>query len=365
MPEGGLGLARRTAAIVGVTWLPVVIGALVAGQVLGGSVADPLLRHFAVHARLLISVPLLIFAEAVMEQRIPHIIRHFVTSGLVDSAMAPRFRATLEAAVRLRDSVWGVLFVLAVMASVILAATTQSIHNDEMAWTTAQAPNGGPGFAGWWYIFVSRPIFAGLLAIWVWRMLVLWILVSRISKLDLHLVASHPDRAGGLGFLENTTVTYAPVILAISVVLAGIWGHQVLYHGVHVDSLKPLALAFVVVMVLVFNGPLLLLGRTLGRYRRRMLLEYSALIGHHDRLVQRKWIDKEEVGTPEILDCPELGPTVDIGSIYEAVARMRVAPISKRSLLPVVVASALPLLPVFAIEVPIKDLLRSLAGALL
>lgn len=365
MPEGRLGLARRTAAIVSVAWLPVVIGALVTGQALAGGVADPLLRHFAVHARLLIAVPLLIFAEAVMEQRIPPLIRHFVTSGLVDSAIAPRFRATLDSAVRLRDSIWGPLLVLAVVAWVIFSAATQSVHNDEMAWATTQAPSGGPGFAGWWYIFVSRPIFAGLLAIWMWRMIVLWTLVARVSKLDLRLVASHPDRAGGLGFLENATVTYAPVILAISVVLAGIWGHQVLYHGVHVDRYKPMAVAFVVVTVIVFNGPLLLLGRTLANFRRRTLLEYSALIGQHGRLVHRKWIGKEDVGTPEILDSPELGPTVDIGSIYEAVAKMRVAPISKRSLLPVVIASVLPLLPVFAIEVPIKDLLRSLAGALL
>ena len=85
-----------------------------------------------------------------------------------------------------------------------------------------------------------RPIFISLLVIWIWRMLALWVLVWRISAIDLRLVASHPDHVGGLGFLEGAAVACAPVVLAISVVLAGRWGHEVLYHGVHVDSLKPL-----------------------------------------------------------------------------------------------------------------------------
>ncbi len=88
-------------------------------------------------------------------------------------------------------------------------------------------------------------------------MLALWVLVWKISKLDLRLVASHPDRVGGLGFLEGATVACAPVVLAISVVLAGRWAHEVLYHGVHVDSIKPLAIAFVITMLIAFNGPLL------------------------------------------------------------------------------------------------------------
>jgi hypothetical protein len=107
VPGGGLGLARRTLAVVAVAWLPVVIGALAAGQALGGKVADPLIRHFGVHARFLISVPLLIFAEGFMERIIPPMIRHFVTSGLVNRATLPRFHEALAAATRFRDSIWG------------------------------------------------------------------------------------------------------------------------------------------------------------------------------------------------------------------------------------------------------------------
>ena len=365
LPEGGLGLARRIVALVAVTWLPVVTGALTAGQAFAGQVDDPLFRHFAVHARLLLGVPLLIVAEAGMERRIPALVRFFVTSGLVDATTMPRFRAALDAAARLRDSVVGSLFVLAVAIGVVVAASTLSIHNDELSWAVANEANRSLGFAGAWYVYVSRPIFAGLLAIWAWRLLVLWFLVWRLSQLELRLVPTHPDRVGGLGFLEGAAVATAPVVFAMSAVLASIWGHQILYHGVHVDSIKPLAGVFVAGMLIVFNGPLLVMGRTLGAYRREKMLEYSELVARHGRLVHRKWIEKEDVGATEILEAPELGPSADINTTFEAVARMRMAPIGKRSLLPVAFASALPLLPVFAIEVPIKDMVKSLAGALL
>lgn len=189
-------------------------------------------------------------------------------------------------------------------------------------------------------------------------------LVWKLSKLDLRLVASHPYVVGGLGFLEGTSIASAPLVLAISVVIAGRWGHEVLYHGVHVNSLFPLAGVLVAVSVVIFNGPLLLIGRNLRGFKRRSLFEYGSLVGHHGRLVYQSWIRRQDIGSPDLLNAPELGPTVDISSIYEVVAKMRLAPISKGSLIPIVVAALLPMLPVYAIEVPITEILKKLAGAL-
>jgi hypothetical protein len=366
VPEKGLGLARRAVAIIALAWLPVVIGAFVAGQVLEGRGTDPLLRHFGLHARFLLSIPMLLFAEAFMDRLIPPMIGNFVTSGLVDSETMPQFRQALEQARRVRDSIWGSVFVVVIAVAVVLFATTQSAHGEEMAWAATRADGQtGIGFAGWWYNTVSRPIFVGLLAIWIWRSIVLWSLIWKLSKLELSLVPSHPDGVGGLGFLEGTATACVPLVLAVSVVISGRWGHEVMYHGVRVESLIPLAAVFVAISVLLFNGPLLLIGRNLRTFKRRSLLAYSSLVGHHGRLVYLKWIRKQDVGAPEILDAPELGPTVDISSIYEAVAKMRPAPISKRSLVPIVVAAILPMLPVYAIEVPLKEILKSLAKALI
>jgi hypothetical protein len=59
------------------------------------------------------------------------------------------------------------------------------------------------GFGGWWLVYVARPIFIALLAVWLWRLILLFLLLKRIAALDLAIVPTHPDRSGGLGFTEN------------------------------------------------------------------------------------------------------------------------------------------------------------------
>ncbi len=53
---------------------------------------------------------------------------------------------------------------------------------------------------------MARPIFLALLLGWLWRLILLCVLFHRIARLDLALVPTHPDRDGGLGFLEATPV---------------------------------------------------------------------------------------------------------------------------------------------------------------
>ena len=51
--------------------------------------------------------------------------------------------------------------------------------------------------AGSWYIIVSLPIVLYIILRWVWLQLVWLRFLSVTSRMDLQLIASHPDRAGG------------------------------------------------------------------------------------------------------------------------------------------------------------------------
>jgi hypothetical protein len=66
-----------------------------------------------------------------------------------------------------------------------------------------------------------------------------------------------------------------------------------------------------------------------------------------------------------ILNAPELGPVADTVSLYEAVKAMRVVPLGKASVAPILLAAAAPMLVVLAIEVPVKDILKMLMKALI
>ena len=223
---------------------------------------------------------------------------------------------------------------------------------------------GGAGgqlaFAAWWFLLVSRPIYGVLFFNWIWRLVVVVVLLGRISRLNLQLVPTHPDGCGGLGFLQRMPTVFAPVIMASSAVLAGRWAHDVLYHQTPVASLRlPMAI-FVVLALVLFLAPLLVFVPNLLALKRQGLLGYGAVVGRHGRLVERRWVRGEAVVDDGLLDAPELGPVADTITLYEAIEKLRPTPIGKQSIVTVAGAAIIPMLPVIAIEVPIKDQLLGL-----
>lgn len=365
IPPEGLGLARRATFWALVAWLPVAVWAYWTGRVLPPVAGEPLLAHFGVHARCLVAIPLLVLAEGQAHRTTLQLLPHFVSSGLIPEPERPAFRAALAAAGTLRDATLPWLVMLGAVLSLNTAAeVVQRSH--EVTWgTTAGAAPAGLGFGALWFLYVSRPIHLALLVAWLWRVYLLGSLFRRVAALDLSLVPTHPDRAGGLGFLARAPKIFAPVVLALGAVLAARWAHDVVYHDVHVHDLRVQMGAFVVVAVAFFSSPLLAFVPLLLKTKREALLDYSALVGRHGRLTRARWIVGREIDDDAILGAPEIGPIADTGPIYEAVAAMRVLPLGKTTLAPLLAAAVLPLVPVLAIEIPVTKILGALAKAVI
>ena len=250
-----------------------------------------------------------------------------------------------------------------------------------MAWTILQpmadgadagheakwaSEGGGLGFGGWWFLYVSRPIFSVLLVSWFWRLALVFVLLKRIARLDLSIVPTHADGAGGLGFLKDLPKAFSLFAFAISAVLASRLAHDVLYHDVSVLSLKVVLAGFVLLVVAVCIAPLLALVGPLAAAKRRALLEYGALVGEHGRRVRRRWILRETTEEDDaLLQAPEIGPVADTAAIYEAVSRMRPVPFGKSTLIAIAVPTLLPILVLVSTQVPIKEVLKKIVGALL
>lgn len=366
IPAHGLGIVRRCLIFALVTWLPIAIWALYWKRAFPGEIAEPLLQHFGVHVRCLVAIPLLVVAEIAGDLISRHVVPYFVSSGLIQDDMKSQFVHILRSAERLRDGWYAWVSMLGIMLLVVLIGDKEAVHLHELIW----ADEGGPkslhvGFGGWWYLFVMRPVFTWLLLAWVWRLVVLIVLLWRISRLSLHLVPTHPDRAGGLGFLEDIPLIFSPVIFASSAVLASRWGHDVFYHDVDVYSFAIPLGVYVAAMVMMFLGPLVVFAPILRRLKRQGLLEYGALVGQHGRLVKRRWIYQEPIPEAPLLQAAELGPVIDTVSMYEVITQVRPAPIGKQALLAVVLPAILPMLPVIAIQIPLKDVLLKLLKMLL
>jgi hypothetical protein len=306
IPAGGGGFMRRAVAYALIAWLPLVVAAWLAGtalESLGGN--EPLLGHIGIHVRCLVAIPLLVLAESIAQKLLPLGLREFKRSGLVDEQLAPRFDEALVGVVELRNRIlpWIVIIVFVVTCVAVLFFSPDL---DEIRW--ADSGSHSINFGVWWLLLVTRPIFSILLLAWVWRLILLGLLLYRIAALPLKLVPSHPDGLGGLGFLTRLPVVYGPFLLSVSAVVAEVWAHEVLYHDVTVPSLYGQIAALLIVLTAVGLAPLLVFTPLLLKVKRQALLEYGAFVTLHGRSVHERWIEKKDVPDYPMLDAPELGP---------------------------------------------------------
>ena len=130
--------------------------------------------------------------------------------------------------------------------------------------------------AGYWLAFVSVPLFQFILLRWYVRYLIWFWLVLRVSRLKLHLPALHPDGAGGLGFLGETSLAFAPLLFAHSALLAGQIANRILYSGGTLRASELTIVGFAVFSIAAAVAPLLSFTTKLIRAKLRGLEKYGA-----------------------------------------------------------------------------------------
>jgi hypothetical protein len=355
-------LSRRLAKVcllILVTWVPLVLLSLFQG----GLVAIPLLRDPVIFSRFLFVVPSLELAQVVVETSLGVQTRHFLESGLVSEPDRPAFESARDEAIRRRGSVLAeaVLVVLALGLSVMSRVVLKLEFHDstwERMDTTITA-------AGWWYSLVSLPILIFLLLRWIWVFLLWAAFLFRVSRLDLELTPTHPDRAGGLGFLGWGIASFSVVLLAVSAVLSGSLAGEILFRGSSLAQLKYHVVAFVVLAIAIVHAPLLAFNGRLGRCRFLGLLEFGALIGRHDRAFDARWIKPRGTDRSSLLGSPDVSSMAGIAKVYEHVERMQLIPFDRKALLVFTTAALIPMIPLLGTAVSIQEIFSRLGELLL
>jgi hypothetical protein len=249
----------------------------------------------------------------------------------------------------------------------VLTARVVVAHSAGVSsWERLSAAAGGRiTLAGWWSVLVCLPIPAFLLLRWLWRFGAWsWFLVC-VARLELDLTPTHPDRAGGLGFLAWGQASFAPVLAAVSAVLSGSLASEVLYAGKSVNSFTYHLGVFLVLALALVLAPLLVCSRTLSRCRFRALHDFTMLALRHDRAFDQKWIHSPGPHQGNLLGSPDALSLAAIATAYEHVAHMKVVPLDHRALLVLVVAAVVPLLPFVATSIPLIDILKDLGEFLI
>ena len=206
-------LVRRVVVISLFAWLPLLILSILGGRAWGDAVRVPFLVDIEVHARFLLALPLLIVAELVVHQRMRPVARQFLERGLIPERSRARFDLAMASAVRLRNSIVAEVLLIA-LVYLVGALYVWPRFNIGIAVSTWYAvPTGGGQHlspAGWWLVYVSLPLFQFILFRWYFRLFVWVRFLWQVARCELSLVPTHPDRAGGLGFLSLTVSRSRP-----------------------------------------------------------------------------------------------------------------------------------------------------------
>ena len=365
LSSDGLTLvARRVIGFVLITWVPLVLLEAYDGQLLKRDVALPFLLDVETHVRFLVVVPLLLAAELIVHRQLLRVARTFLDRNLIPSAQMPRFDAAVNSAFRLRNSVSAEVLLLAFVYVVgVLIVWRRFVAIDVSTWyATSSSAGSRLTHAGLWYAMVSLPFFQFLLVRWYFR-LVIWIrFLWQVSRLDLSLVATHPDLAGGLGFLSETVYGFTVLLLAHGAMLAAQIANRVLFaHAVLQDFKIEIAVMLLFLMCLVF-APLVVFSPQLARARRLGLNEYGTLAERYVRQFDGKWLRGGAPAGEPLMGSADIQSLADMGNSFAVVRSMRRTPITRDAVLALAGAVLAPLVPLLLTVMPVEELTRKLLG---
>jgi hypothetical protein len=363
-------MKRRIVVISLFAWLPLLLFSLVSGKAWGG-VGLPFLYDFEMQARFLVALPLLIVAELLVHRRMRLIVGQFIDRDIITEAVLPKFKEVIASAMKLRNSVAIelVLFILIFVGGYYLWSTVSGIAKIGAGTGTwyVTVTDGGTQLspAGYWYIFVSRPLFQFILIRWYFRVFIWARFLWQSSRLELNLIPTHPDRAAGLGFLGTISAAFVPLLMAHGALLAGLIANPIFFAGAKLPDFKLEIVGVVAFLLLLVLGPLLVFSSHLMRAKRIGLREYGILASRYVSEFDLKWVRGGAADDEPLVGSGDIQSLADLGNSFQVIRDIKPFPFGRDTVIHLVVFTLLPGMPLVLTMIPLEELISKIFGAIL
>ena len=175
--------------------------------------------------------------------------------------------------------------------------------------------------------------------------------------LSLNLVASHPDRTGGIGFLTEAQTKYGWVILAYGISnIASTIGYKLSFEGAHMSVVAvwgPIV-SFVVGAPLLFTVPLFMFTRQLYEAKTRAMELFQERSMERALAFEQKCLQACLSGKYDLMGGSDLAGLNTLNIVYDRLRKMRVVPFDARSFTELVSSALGPMIPLlpYLIDVP-------------
>jgi hypothetical protein len=211
---------------------------------------------------------------------------------------------------------------------------------------------------------VSLPVLLVLLLGWIWR-LILWTrFLLIVARIRLWLVPVHPDRSAGLGFTGHSLRAWSLPAAALGTIVAGTIANQVFNNDVSILEYKRTIGVLLGVSLVIFTAPLASFSTLLLHEWHRGVEQYGALASDLGHQFERRWLNRSEGFTEDVLTKQDFCTTTDTYTIVDRAYEMKVLPVDLTSVLVLAVSTLVPFIPVLLISVPLDVVAGAVAKLL-
>lgn len=365
-----LDLILRILVLLGVTWAPMAVLAYFGPR--PENAAADFFYDFAAYAQFFVGLPLYVIAERIVERGLLTAARNFASSGVIRSEDLPKLRKVEGDTARLRKERWPEIVCIA--AAYIMSLSTigselfwptnamATWHVQKTGMTAAITP------AGLYAMLVALPIQTYWWVRWVWKIALWYRYLREVSRFRLALVASHPDRTGGIGFLSEVQAKFAIVILAYGISnVAATVGYKIAVENapVNLPPVWGMVLGFAILGPTLFLAPLLLFTKQLARTKRRTMNQFRDKAVAAAWRVEEQWLqsrcDNDQCDANARNELSQLNL---LSGFYSKIHEMRVVPFDLRSAAQLFGSAITPLIPLLPQFFDLPEPWKSLLGIL-
>jgi len=357
-----------------ITWLPLLILTLFEGTLYTGREL-PFLKDVAMHARLLVALPMLIMIELTIDSKV-YVVIKYLAEELMSLKDRQDFLATsFQRARKLTNSALTeiilLLIVIGITVSFVRGGVYATLEDGTTSWMTyTREASQRMSVAGYWAIFISIPIFQFLILRWLWRYIIWVMLLFLLSKAKLNLMPTHADRAGGLGIIMIAQRSFNLIFVAGGVAISGRLIEQLIKHPDAFESIKRQGIAYIILCLVFLLVPLLFFMGKLFKIKNEGLLRMSNLGATLSRRFEHEWVNnlqiEEKIVKKKIEEETEVDPSMifDYSGMYDTLQQLRTVPVTPRDLIGMGLILFVPFIPIPFIHYSVVELLHKIAGLL-
>ena len=318
-----------------------------------------ILTNFEFLTRFVLFIAICFFMEKTLEGKLKEFLKLFDRGELLDQTQRNIGAGYVARAIAWRDNAFAEVVCLGLAAALSFSGFNVRSSDEAGAEWIIQIIDGQSQVTvvGFWVFAVSSTIFWFLFLRWLWRITVWSMLIHWISKLEMRLVATHPDQLGGIGFVGTYPNYFAPFVFGMSSVVAATVYRQISAGAVDVATFGTFMTVWLAIVLALFNLPLLSYSAPISRLKEATLMEANLFETRLQRAAERNFFDRNLVGPQdEAISDDERLP--DPSTYRKGANSIKLTPISFKNLLPISVAALTPLLLAGASVLPIEDLLK-------